>query len=302
MKRSLKLLTAASAVAIAVAGQASAADMLIPEVVEAPVYHAPAVETSSASGWYLRGDLGYAMNRMSDVTYITQGAGVNGSSTLFGELSDSYSVGVGVGAHITDYLRADVTLDYMTKADFEGFTNGTCTGNGADGLPGTADDVVDEYCRSSDTSSFKALTVMANAYVDLGTYGSITPYVGAGIGGAHVTWGELANTIPAGFVQSGTTTHAGGKDWRFAWALHAGASIDVTCNTAVDVGYSYQHITGGQMFDYAEAGGVGAGGPGFDDGIKSHTVRAGLRYKFGAGSNCGQKVVHHPQPMPPVYK
>ncbi|MDZ7823233.1 MAG: hypothetical protein U5K75_03775 [Ahrensia sp.] len=44
-------------------------------------------------------------------------------------------------------------------------------------------------------SSFTALTALANAYVDLGTFnGYITPYVGAGIGGARVTWSNLSNT------------------------------------------------------------------------------------------------------------
>ncbi len=40
----------------------------------------------------------------------------------------------------------------------------------------------------------RAYSLLANAYVDLGTYGYITPYVGAGIGGTYVKWDKLRNT------------------------------------------------------------------------------------------------------------
>ena len=33
-----------------------------------------------------------------------------------------------------------------------------------------------------------ALLLLANAYVDIGTWHGVTPYVGAGIGGAHIKW------------------------------------------------------------------------------------------------------------------
>jgi opacity protein-like surface antigen len=49
-------------------------------------------------------------------------------------------------------------------------------------------------CTSTDLSSLTAWTLMANAYVDLGTYGYFTPYVGGGIGGTYVKWKDLSNT------------------------------------------------------------------------------------------------------------
>ncbi|MEM0898539.1 MAG: outer membrane protein [Pseudomonadota bacterium] len=310
MKRFGQLTLAVSAMAIM--SQANAADMMVPQVIEAPVMAAPEVHhKASGNGWYLRGDVGYSFNNIKDIDYITQGIGRNGRSSLDGDLDDSYVIGVGVGAHINKFLRADVTLDYLTEADFHGSTSGFCTGLGPDGvagpnpaLGGVNDDVAGAACSSSDKTSFSAVTLMANAYVDLGTYGRVTPYVGVGIGGAHVSFDHLENTIPAGFIQSGTVKHGGSEEWRFAYALHAGASIDVTCNAAIDVGYKYQKIEGGEMFQYAEAdfgaGPIGAGGPGFDDGIESHQIRAGLRYKFGK-NDCAPKLVHTPVHQP-VYK
>ena len=173
------------------------------------------------------------------------------------------------------YLRSDLTLDYSFKSDFDGSTVGTCTTGG-----GTV------ACTSIDESGYEAWTLLANAYVDLGTYKGITPYVGAGIGGAYVKWHDLTNTIPPGFDQSGVYTHNGSADWRFAYALMAGVSYNVTHNLAVDLGYRFKHISGGRMFEYASGT-----GPGFDRHIRVHEARAGLRYKFGA--------VKHKPYMPP---
>ncbi|MGB7433616.1 MAG: outer membrane protein [Ahrensia sp.] len=296
MRSSLKILLATTVAATSLTGAAQAADMAIPQVIEAPSYVAPVHKPAAAnSGWYLRGDLGYSFNKFEDADYITYGTNAqNADGLLRGDLDDSFLIGGGVGFQATDYFRADLTLDYTAEADFLGYTEGTCTRGG-----------VAEACQSEDKSTYSALAVMANAYVDLGTYGRITPYVGAGIGGANVEWGSLENCISGGTDQDGCVTHDGHKEMRFAYQLHAGASIDVTCNTAVDLGYTYREIQGGGMFKYAEFNGFGTG-PGFDNGIKSHQLKAGLRYKFGA-NECKpkQEMVHYqPTPMPshPVYK
>ena len=111
----------------------------------------------------------------------------------------------------TGWQDVDLTGDYWFKSDFEGSTSGFC----ADGLP----------CTSSDKSSVEVFLLLANAYVDLGTYNGFTPYVGAGIGGAYVKWDELTNT-----TRDGSFKHEGGGDWRFAYAAMAGVSYCLTEN------------------------------------------------------------------------
>ena len=142
---------------------------------------------------------------------------------------------------------------------------------------------------------------MANAYVDLGTYGAFTPYVGGGIGGTYVKWNDLKNTSCETADPTNcddTVTHGGKGNWRFSYALMAGASVDVTCNVKADLGYRFLHVNGGSMFGYAENG-----GPGRDKGFNVHEVRAGARYLFGG---CEQPVAYEPQPeiplQQPVYK
>jgi opacity protein-like surface antigen len=265
------------------AAPAMAADLYEPPVVEPPpvVYQAP-------SAWYIRGDIDYHWTDFRGATYTTYGAEicddgcgpvaipVPGSKSFdSGDLKGAMSLGAGVGYQINDYFRTDLTGDYWFDSDFEGSTS-------------------DDVFTSKDTSSYSAFVLLANAYVDIGTWNRITPYVGAGIGGAYVDWGDLKNTI-----DGVTTTHSGNSDWRFAYALMAGASYCINQNWSFDAGYRFTHIQGGQMFDYADApdGSPGAG-PGYDDGFNVNEVRGGLRYQFGGGRpQCGTPVVYEPEPI-----
>lgn len=274
MKNAVKLLTAGSAIAMVMTASAFAADIYEPQVIETPVYEVPESLPASVSGWYIRGDVGYSWNKYRGAIYGTSG----GTNRLFGDIDESFFVGGGVGYQVNSYLRTDLTLDYDFESDFRGYTIGSCGAAPA--------------CVSTDVSSFAALTVMANAYIDLGTYAGFTPYVGAGIGGSHVKWGSLENTACEDGDPTNcdpTVTHSGSKSWRFAYALMAGFSYDVSHKLALDFGYRYRKIEGGAQFGFASAT-----GPGYDYGMESHQVRAGLRYKFGGSS--------HQEPIPAVYQ
>jgi opacity protein-like surface antigen len=260
-----------------VAAPALAADVFEPAVVEAPAvqetYAAPDV-----GGWYIRGDVGYRWSDFRGADYILYGAPGQLGRFDKGDLDGSFTAGGGVGYQIDKHFRVDLTGDYVFKSDFTGSTSGFC----GTGLP----------CTSVDRSSYKALLLLANAYVDLGTWHGITPYVGAGIGGAHVKWADLINDD-----DDGTFRHEGGKGWRFAYAAMAGASYCLTDKALLDVGYRYSHIEGGRMFGYSTNA-----GPGYDKGMNAHEVRAGLRYQFGGASNCApEPVAYEPEPAP-IYK
>ncbi|MCY0148203.1 porin family protein [Hoeflea sp. G2-23] len=282
-----KIFLAGAAVMLAGAGSAGAADVLPAPIVDAPYYEAPIAQpVESASGWYLRGDVGYAWNRSSGTDFF-QGPLVAGytsftSSTLRG----SYTVGGGVGYQATKYLRGDVTADYFDDAKFRGSTRGSCGVAGA--------------CTSTDLSLVSGISLLANAYVDFYKRGRFTLYGGAGLGGSYVSWSGLRNTSCADgnpALCDPSVNHGGEKSWRFTYALMAGASVDVTCNVKADVGYRYRHISGGRMFGFP----AGAGTQGYDRGFDSHEVRGGLRYSFGG---CAEEEVYiEPAPvMPAVYK
>ena len=260
------------------------ADLYQPEAL--PLMDAPEITVQEASGWYLRGDVGYSFNKIRGVEYF-QGSNELLSDFATASLKDSFVIGGGVGYQINSYLRTDVTFDYLTSAKFRGSTRGECVD--AFGANPVA-------CSSSDRSYMHAYSLMANAYVDLGTYGYVTPYVGAGIGGSYVKWGKLKNRICDDPYRSGCygNDHEGERSWRFTYALMAGATVDITCALKADVGYRFRHITGGDMFGYAEQG-----GPGSDKGFHSHEARVGARYVFGG---CDTPVAYEPAPEALVYK
>jgi opacity protein-like surface antigen len=257
-----------------VAGPVFAADFVEPPVVEPapplPVYEQPV----EYGGWYIRGDIDYHWSKFRGADYITYGDPPGTGRFDDGELEGAFSAGAGVGYQINQHFRTDLTADWMSKSDFRGSTSGICL----DGDP----------CTSTDTSSYTALLLLANAYVDIGTWHGITPYVGAGIGGAWVKWDTLHNV-----TEDGSFEHSGGKGWRFAYAAMAGASYCLTDRVKLDVGYRYSHIEGGKMFDFASNV-----GPGHDKGINVHEVRGGLRYQFG-NSNCAQPepIAYEPEPV-----
>jgi len=284
---------------MATTSMAQAADMIPPRM-ETP----PEVVTHSASGWYLRGDIGYGHVGHSGASYyVNDNAGTNGGEPILRGfrdegLGDAWTLGLGIGYQISDTWRVDLTLDRFSSMDFDGVSSTNesflCSNLSADN--GIAD-----TCEVSDTSSVTATLLMANAYADLGTYSGITPYIGAGIGGAKLHWSDLDNDVTctggdcingggANYNTLHDSTHGGKHAWRFAYALHAGASYDINCQWKVDGGYTFTHIDGGgSMFGFSEISGA-SGTQGYHGDIKVHEVRAGLRYKLGG---CYKPPVDH---------
>ncbi len=75
-----------------------------------------------------------------------------------------------------------------------------------------------------------SLTALFNAYVDLGNWGGLTPYVGAGIGASRTNVRELsAMSFPAA---------SNGSNVGLVLGLDGGASIR-SCPTVLDLGYRY---------------------------------------------------------------
>ncbi|BCH30258.1 hypothetical protein MesoLjLc_21880 [Mesorhizobium sp. L-8-10] len=281
LQMSLKtsVVLAAATIAILPAGSLRAADYEPPVFVDQPVEEYVPVEIGS--GWYLRGDVGYNFSvKAGDFDYRTFDALTGTYDTArfdSASLGNNVTGGIGFGYNLTDYLRADLTFDVF-RTSFDGTTSAAqpC----APLLVGTS-------CRTADSADATAYNLMANGYVDLGTYVGFTPYVGAGLGMTYVNWDQLNSSAycvgadcPAGFV--GSNESDGEKSWRFSWALMAGMAYDLTKNLKVDLGYRYRSIEGGPMFAFDRASQfAGASGTqGEDPGLQSHEVRIGLRYSL----------------------
>ncbi|WP_101417026.1 outer membrane protein [Brucella melitensis] len=263
---------------------ASAADLIVQKPVFEPLPQ-PAL-----AGWYLRGDIGYNFKSKTGGKWDFWNQfeePYRGVDDTFNyddfSLKGGASYGVGVGYRFNDMLRTDLTLDYF-RASINGRTNCPSYVKSSHGL-----NPVEDNCHYEDNSKASVWTAMANAYVDLPRVGPLTPYLGAGIGAAYVkydTW-KTSEICPTCTLQSDKD---GFDSWRFAMALMAGVSYDLTDQLKLDLGYRYLRVNGGNAYGYDEQNrqvinqygqGAGADGPqAKDNGFNIHTVRAGLRYEF----------------------
>ena len=150
---------------------------------------------------YFRMDVGYGL------TLTPEGTTTAGDMT--GEdVANLALFSAGVGYIFSNKLRADLTADYRTDAEFDATT------------PGGA----------AVSSEVKGLAVMLNGYYDIGTFEGFTPYLGGGVGIVRLETTEQAGTMAAG----DTSTN-------FAWALNVGSAIELGNdeNTLADVSYRF---------------------------------------------------------------
>jgi opacity protein-like surface antigen len=188
--------------------------------------------TELGSGWYLRGDASWGQTSLPPI---------NGDARFVGapRRTDNYSFGLGAGYKFNNWFRSDLTYDvgiYQTKNATtttlaDGVTNIICPRqlfqiyqNVA--TPTTPANTPLGYlwseqagtCSEKQKTSLRAMTILLNGYVDLGTWSGITPYIGAGAGVARfqsnsevrfysrvddslyspttATWGNISGTPP----------------------------------------------------------------------------------------------------------
>jgi opacity protein-like surface antigen len=208
---------------------------------------APPVECCT-SGWYLRGDVGIGMQRFNDFTHHpTNTAFVWPASWTITQrdAGDTAFVGFGVGYAWNNWLRFDITGEYRMKSKFK--VIGQYSGF-ADFCPPPDPFAVGQTPSTcSDVYEFQhsAWVVMANAYVDLGTWWCLTPFIGAGVGAARHQFTGLTDVgYTFGFSTLGTAngsnlTTTNDTKWTAAWALHAGVAYNISNNVKVEFAYRY---------------------------------------------------------------
>jgi opacity protein-like surface antigen len=240
---------------------AHAADM--PEFVEpAPI------AVKEFGGWYLRGDVGITNQQVDDFSSPIFDLPGNDFDVQFNDFDASAFVGLGVGYRFNRWVRADITGEYRAKSDFNGLDYYTDAG-----LPSGIGANVYEGNKSE-------WLLLANAYIDLPTFGIMTPFIGAGVGGARVKIADFSDFNP---VVPGTATGVSGdtSTWNFAWALYAGLAFEVTPQWTFEVGYRYLNLGDADTEDLlTPAGGNFQNNPYHFDDITSHDVKVGVRYQF----------------------
>ena len=225
----------ASAAALGLLSTAAlAADLPPPQMYQPPpqIAYQPAPVVSS--GWYLRGDVGVGIQSFGDFPHSqTNSAFVWPASWTIvqKDIQDTAIFGGGIGYEWNNWFRTDVTAEYRTKSLFKAtgsYTN-FCAGGGT--------------CFDVTEGNFSSAVFMANAYLDLGTWWCLTPYIGAGVGSAYnrITGVQDNGINSDGSVGFGFTT-SDAANWNLAWNAQAGLTYNVNNNFKVDFSARYLHL------------------------------------------------------------
>ena len=255
----------------------------------APVMHAP------AGPCYVRGDLGHSWARSPKAKWsvtnetrdyanpsgsplgYTSTYAYAGDTVTDTSLENAWFGGVGLGCGSGSRgMRGEVMLNQTASRSFEGTPlNYAITNINAGAPPNT------NYVDPMHTS-IKSTTLMFNGYRDLGSFGGITPYVGAGVGVAYNKMSDVSFTGNP-FL---TNQIQGDSRLSLAWSLMAGIGYQFNERAILDVGYRYM--------DYGKAQSGRVDNLGFVNpavqlsDITAHEFKVGLRYHFGATDCCAQ--------------
>jgi opacity protein-like surface antigen len=190
---------------------------------------------ASESGWYLRGDVGVGVQKFQAFDHFQTNAAFvwPASWTIVQkEADDSAFVDVGIGYQWNNWLRFDFTGEHRAMAKFKvlGSYREFCAG-------GTA------TCFDQYDGSHSAEVFMANAYVDLGTWWCLTPFVGAGVGAA---WNTVSSVSDVGYIAGGTTgfgfAASDQSSWNLAWSATAGLAYNVSSNLKLELAVRYLNL------------------------------------------------------------
>jgi opacity protein-like surface antigen len=263
---------------------AFAADLGIPMPPPLPVA-APCVGCTGPT--YLKGFIGAANPTVGGIH--SELFETNDFEVFHKDIKSSTLFGVGIGYEFNTWLRADVTGEYRGKSLFiaqDRFPGGNGSfsraSNAADGTfpPGT-----NEY-----TADIESWVGLANAYIDLGTYFCITPYIGGGVGFASVSVLGLKDVnVPNSSVFYG----ADNTETNFAWAVHGGLAYEVNPSVTVDLSYRYTDLGDARSGRVTAFDGSSSYRSLEIEDINSHDLMLGMRWKLG----------HQPvAPMPVAFR
>lgn len=255
-----KSLAVAAAMATIFALPAAAADL--PPLMPLPA-PPPPVEVFTG-GVYLRGDIGVSSQRVKEIEFDVPVPAADRVDLLHGGFDGGGFVGAGVGYRFNSWLRVDVTGEYRAPTRYS---------------------AVERYTRNdgsvfaNDITTRKTEAVgLVNAYLDLGTWWGVTPFVGAGIGVAHV---RLDGFKDVNVVNSVVATAPGASRTNFAWALHGGLGYDVNERLSLELAYRYLNMGKGRTgpVTNVETGFTRNAAWTFRR-IDSHDVKVGMRWNL----------------------
>ena len=238
----------------------------------------PGADEDTAITWYLRGDISRSYYNEPTSEYIIVFTNPRIGPVDFRNESIKPNMGASIGVGLRwRFARLDVSFETRDATRYQGYNPPFNDWNHAGPFP--VPSRLDHY-------TINSRTIMANGYIDLGTWLGVTPYVGAGAGVTMFKTGGtyVSDPVPLA-AQLGAVTeifsNGNNKTWSPSWALMAGFSVKFTDNIILDAGYRYANL-GKLKFDHIEAATGKIYTNNQTGNIVSHDVRLGIRYEFGS--------------------
>lgn len=181
------------------------------------------------------------------------------------DLDDGALAGVGLGYHVNEAFRVDLTYTHRAGNDLA-----------------AGDSIGGNY-----HSDIKSDAVMVSGYYDLPvSVGKFKPYVGAGIGWARNRMSGIRQDWNVSPAEQGWQRDPGGSASGFAWQVMAGLTYQINAAWSADIGY--RHFDGGKLETNAGTSEVQhLGSPYYEypsGGLKGHLrtdeLLLTLRYEF----------------------
>ncbi|MEM6382062.1 MAG: outer membrane beta-barrel protein [Pseudomonadota bacterium] len=252
------------------AGSAFAADLTPPPVID----FEPEYEAEFGGNFYLRGYVGFSNQQVDSVdNAIYSDPAVFDVDILNSEFEAGGVFGGAVGYRLNQWFRADVSAEYRMRT---GYSQLDRYSGAAGGVPTNSNYI---------TANKSEFLFLANAFVDLGTYYKLTPYIGAGVG---ATYTEISGFSDLNVPNAGVAYAEDNGDWEFAWALHAGLAYQVTDHFAVELGYRYLNLGDAESGDIISFDGTNViDNPLQFNELTSHDLHLGMRWEFGGSDYLG---------------
>jgi opacity protein-like surface antigen len=201
--------------------------------------------------------------------------GYDHEDELHGEVDNGFLIGGAIGAQISDNFRAEIEVSHAnldTKTEVEDYV---LFDSGA------------SYS-AKDDDELNELFIMANLWFSFPISSVFSPYIGGGVGVAHVDADFGVGEFQVNTTQPPDTFSASidADSWNFAYQLGAGILIGLSDHFAIDLGYRFKAIPNVDLDDPVFCGGEECYPPVIDFkaddnfDIHEHVAQIGLTIGF----------------------
>ena len=228
----------------------------------------PALAQTDTTGFYLGGQLGASILKANSIK----------DTVSYRNYSEDFKIGSFKNGKIAGALNIGYNFKYDYDLPLRAELSYTMRGNSDKKYSYSESDLLwdGDHFKSSDSHKVRMHTLMVNAYYDIETNSSITPFVGAGLG---VAFTKLAQTYSAqyeifNYDISGSVGMSDTKT-KFAWNVAAGVTYNIDEN--LDMDFTARYVNAGKTSVKTNIQGVNVKG---EAKLSSIDLLAGIRYTF----------------------